>query len=146
VLYGWSTGATMALRTAAHSPVREHISGLVLDSPVLDWRATLRALAGARHVPGALLPLAVRAAQGRARLHPELLAEVADPATLEFPTLVVHGPDDGIAPWGPSRELAEKRPDLVSLHVVGGAPHAAMWNADPQGYEEALRRFLVPLM
>ncbi len=53
VLYGWSTGATMALRAAAHSAVREHVSGLVLDSPVLDWETTLRALATARHTPRA---------------------------------------------------------------------------------------------
>ena len=59
----------MALRAAAHSALRDRISGLVLDSPVLDWQATLRALAAARGVPRALLPLAVRAAQGRTGLH-----------------------------------------------------------------------------
>ncbi|GAA3648987.1 alpha/beta hydrolase [Streptomyces chitinivorans] len=146
VLYGWSTGATMALRAAAESPVRDFLTGLILDSPVLDWRATLRALAGARHIPAPLLPLAVRAAQGRARLHPDLHSELSDPGALRLPTLVLHGPDDAVAPWEPSRELAEQRPDLVSLHIVGQAPHAAMWNADPQGYQEALRRFLTPLM
>lgn len=65
ILYGWSTGATMAVRAAAHSALRDRISGLVLDSPVLSWEDTLRALAAARRTPGALLPLAVRAAQGR---------------------------------------------------------------------------------
>ncbi|WP_320779849.1 alpha/beta hydrolase family protein, partial [Streptomyces sp. CRN 30] len=64
VLLGWSTGATMALRTAARSALRERVSGLVLDSPVLNWELTLRALARARRAPRALLPLAVRAAQG----------------------------------------------------------------------------------
>ncbi|MBK3631201.1 alpha/beta hydrolase, partial [Streptomyces sp. MBT49] len=65
VLFGWSTGATMALRAAADSGLRDLVSGLVLDSPVLDWRTTVRALAAARHTPGALLPLAVRAAGAR---------------------------------------------------------------------------------
>ncbi|MCZ4516833.1 hypothetical protein O3Q52_53790, partial [Streptomyces sp. ActVer] len=60
--------------------------------------------------------------------------------------LVLHGPDDTVAPWGPSRRLAQARPDLVTLHTVRGAPHGAMWNADPAGYQEALRRFLTPLM
>src|SRR5690606_828061 len=69
VLLGWSTGATMALRAAARSPLRERIAGLVLDSPVLSWEATLRALAAARHTPGPLLPLAVRAAKGRTGLY-----------------------------------------------------------------------------
>ncbi|MFE0517203.1 alpha/beta hydrolase family protein, partial [Streptomyces sp. NPDC058964] len=146
VLYGWSTGATMALRAALHSSVREHVAGLVLDSPVLSWEATLRALATARRTPDALLPLAVRAAQGRAGLHTDHVAETADPAQLTVPTLIIHGPDDEVAPWKYSRRLAALRPDRVSLHTVPHAPHGAMWNADPREYEERLRRFLTPLM
>ncbi|MET9092827.1 alpha/beta hydrolase [Streptomyces cyaneofuscatus] len=146
ILYGWSTGASMALHAAANSPLRERVGGLVLDSPVLDWPTTLRALAAARGVPAALLPLAVRAAQGRTGMTsaPLLDASLAD--ALPAPTLIVHGPDDTIAPWGPSRALAARRPDLVSLHSVPQAPHASMWNADPSRYEERLRRFLTPLM
>jgi alpha-beta hydrolase superfamily lysophospholipase len=146
VLYGWSTGAAMALRAAAHSAARERISGLVLDSPVLSWEATLRALASARRTPGALLPLAVRAAQGRTGLHGDGTQQAADPQHLKVPVLVFHGPDDTIAPFGLSRRLAERRADLVSLQTVRDAPHGAMWNADPEAYEEALRRFLTPLM
>ncbi|MEU9290317.1 alpha/beta fold hydrolase [Streptomyces sp. NPDC048275] len=146
VLYGWSIGATMALRAAARSALRERISGLVLDSPVLDWEATLRALAAARRTPSVLLPLAVRAAQGRTGLYGDRIKEAADPDQLKVPTLVLHGPDDTIAPWVSSRRLAKRRPDLVTLHTVPHAPHGAMWNADPAGYEEALRRFFIPLM
>ncbi|MBW8737021.1 MAG: alpha/beta fold hydrolase [Streptomyces turgidiscabies] len=146
VLYGWSTGATMALRAAARSALRERVSGLVLDSPVLDWQTTLRALATARRTPGALLPLAVRAAQGRAGLHGGTAQEAADPARLTVPALIFHGPGDTIAPWTPSRRLAAGRPDLITLHQVPDAPHGAMWNADPSAYEETLRRFLTPLM
>ncbi|WP_062649839.1 alpha/beta hydrolase [Streptomyces maremycinicus] len=149
VLFGWSTGATMALRAAADSGLRDLVSGLVLDSPVLDWRTTVRALAAARHTPGVLLPLAVRAAEGRTGLHTGPGGHgdaIADPARLRVPTLVLHGPDDAVAPWGASRRLAALRPELVTLHTVPHAPHGAMWNPDPAAYEEALRRFLTPLM
>ncbi|MFG2141997.1 alpha/beta hydrolase [Streptomyces sp. NPDC048650] len=146
VLYGWSTGATMALRAAAHSALRDRISGLVLDSPVLDRHATVRALATARGVPRALLPLVVRAAEGITGLPVHRPADAVDPATLDIPTLLFHGPDDTLAPWGPSRSFAARRADLITLQAVPHAPHAAMWNADPARYEEALRRFLTPLM
>ncbi|GKQ38338.1 alpha/beta hydrolase [Streptomyces sp. A012304] len=146
VLLGWSTGATMALRAAAHSGLSDVISGLVLDSPVLDWPTTLRALAAARHTPGPLLPLAVRAAQGRTGLRTDRADEPTDPHRLRVPTLIFHGPDDTVAPWALTRRLASLRTDLVALHPVPRAPHAAMWNADPAAYEEALRRFLIPLM
>lgn len=147
VLHGWSTGAAMALHAAERSALAGRIGGLVLDSPVLDWHTTLRALAAARRTPSALLPLAVRAAEGRAGLRAaDRAAPGADPGALRVPVLVFHGPDDAIAPWGPSRRFAAARPDLVTLKTVRDAPHGAMWNADPEGYEEALRRFLTPLM
>ncbi|WP_373316942.1 alpha/beta hydrolase family protein [Streptomyces sulfonofaciens] len=145
ILYGWSTGATMALHTAARSPLRDRIVGLVLDSPVLDWAATVRALAAARGTPRLLLPLAVRAAQGRGAHASDRAAPVIAPDAVRVPSLLLHGPDDTIAPWAPSLRLADRLPSLVSLHTVRDAPHGALWNADPAAYEEALRRFLVPL-
>jgi pimeloyl-ACP methyl ester carboxylesterase len=144
ILYGWSTGATMALRCAVDSQHSERVGGLVLDSPVLDWQATLRALTAAR-TPAPLVPLAMRAAQGRTGLNNERpAAELFD--RLRAPTLLLHGPGDTVAPWATSRAMARRRPDLVSLHTVADAPHAAMWNADPEQYEEALRRYITPLM
>ncbi|MFF9352605.1 alpha/beta hydrolase [Streptomyces sp. NPDC014734] len=146
VVHGWSTGASMALHAAVDSALRDRICGLVLDSPVLDRAATLRALAVARGVPPALLPLAVRAVQGQTGLQDARLLDGSLAPALRAPTLIFHGPDDTLAPWQPSRELAARRPELVSLHTVPQAPHAAMWNADPAHYEETLRRFLTPLM
>ncbi|GGW63455.1 alpha/beta hydrolase [Streptomyces xantholiticus] len=146
IVHGWSVGASMALHAAANSGLRDRISGVVLDSPVLDWEATVRALAAARRTPAPLLPLAVRAAQGRTGAHGDRLAEAVDPQSLGVPTLIFHGPDDSLAPWHRSRQLAAHRPELVTLHTVPRAPHGAMWNADPKAYEEVLRRFLTPLM
>lgn len=146
VLYGWSVGATMALHAAHRSTMRGRVRGLVLDSPVLDWRASLRLRARKHGVPGVLLPLGVRSAEGRTGLHSGRLEQSAHPGTLSVPVFLAHGPDDTIAPWDASRELAERRADLVVLHTVPHAEHAAMWNADPDGYDEALRRFLTPLL
>ena len=146
ILYGWSVGAAMALRVADHSSLRRRVIGLVLDSPVLDWQSAVRGIAHGRGVPDALVPLAVRAAEGRTGLHAERLADSAEPDRLAVPTLLFHGPDDTLAPWQASRRFAERRPDLVTLHTVQDAGHQAMWNADPGSYEEALRRFLTPLM
>ncbi|MGG2465295.1 alpha/beta hydrolase [Streptomyces sp. RGM 3693] len=146
VLYGWSTGATMALRAAVNSGLRHRVSGLVLDSPVLDRHATVRALATARHIPRALLPLAVRAAEGHTGLPVDRPADAVDPDELDAPVLLFHGPEDTLAPWDASRRFAARRPELVTLQPVPHAPHAAMWNAAPDRYEETLRRFLTPLM
>lgn len=146
LVLGWSVGAAMALRLAAESPLRSWIAGLVLDSPVLDWPATLRAVAAERGVPGPLLPLTAGAAEGGAGLSPAVVPDPpARPSGAPLPVLLVHGPDDTVARWEPSRELAARHPRAVQLHTVPGADHAAMWNADPDGYEETLRRFTTPL-
>lgn len=145
VLYGWSTGASMALHAAAHSALRPHISGLILDSPVLDWRATVRALA-ARRVPGPLVPLAVRAAEGRTGLDPERLGALNTSSWLTAPALIFHSRDDEVTPWATSQAFTDACPELVSLHTLPHAAHAAGWNADQEAYEETLRRFLTPLM
>ncbi|WP_340562508.1 alpha/beta hydrolase family protein [Streptomyces sp. GSL17-111] len=145
VLIGWSTGATMALYAAARSALRAHVAGMVLDSPVLDWRTTVRALAG-RRVPRPLLPLAVRAAESCTEGVPERLADATDPERLTEPVLILHGPGDRVASWGDSIDYAAARPDLVTVREVLRGRHGGAWNADPMGCEEALRRFLTPLM
>ncbi|EFL42082.1 LOW QUALITY PROTEIN: secreted protein, partial [Streptomyces griseoflavus Tu4000] len=98
ILYGWSTGAAMALRAAARSEVRARVAGLILDSPVLNWEATLRALAAARRTPAPLLPLAVRAAQGRTGLYGDRRPGAAHTNRITVPTQIFHGPDDTVAP------------------------------------------------
>ncbi|OSP25360.1 hypothetical protein B7767_42315, partial [Streptomyces sp. 13-12-16] len=103
-------------------------------------------LAAARHTPGALLPLAVRAAQGRTGLYGDRGPGALHLDRIAVPTRIFHGPDDTVAPWRFSRRLAADHPDTIALHTVRGAPHGAMWNADPEAYEEALRRSLTPLM
>ncbi|GAA0495002.1 hypothetical protein ABZ951_17800 [Streptomyces sp. NPDC046215] len=146
VLHGWSTGATMALLAAVDPALAPRVAGVVLDSPVLHWPALVRACAAHRGVPAPLIPLAVRAAQARTGLDPAGLVAAADLSRLTVPVLLVHGPDDTLAPWAHSRELVARRPELIHLRAVRHASHGAMWNVNPAAYEEALRRFLTPLM
>ncbi|MFC9329966.1 alpha/beta hydrolase family protein [Kitasatospora sp. NPDC057015] len=146
VLYGWSLGATMALQTAARSAWAHAVSGLILDSPVLDWSETVRREATRAGVSSPLAGLGALAAQGRSGVDLAGFARLAEGADLRVPTLLMHSPDDTVAPWRASARLAQRREDLVTLRPVPGADHVALWNADPAGYEENLRRFLTPLL
>ncbi|MEU3493545.1 alpha/beta hydrolase [Kitasatospora cineracea] len=146
VLYGWSVGATVALHTAARSTWRDRIAGLVLDSPVLDWSETVRRGATRTWSSPALGELGTLAARGRTGVDLADFTRIASGADLPSPALLLHSPDDPVAPWSAAQRLADGRDDLVSLHPVPRAEHAALWNADPDGYTEALRRFLTPLL
>ncbi|WP_405019717.1 prolyl oligopeptidase family serine peptidase [Kitasatospora sp. NBC_00070] len=146
ILYGWSVGATMVLQAAARTAWPEAVAGLVLDSPVLDWPQTVRRERAKAGVPAALAELGALAAEGRSRVDLAGFARLASGADLHVPTLLLHSPADSIAPWDAAARLADLRGDLVSLHPVPRAEHAALWNADPAGYAETLRRWLTPLL
>ncbi|MFB8239845.1 alpha/beta hydrolase family protein [Kitasatospora purpeofusca] len=144
VLYGWSLGATMALQAAARSDFAPSISSLVLDSPVLDWPATARRDAARAGYRGAAAELGALAAQGRTGVDLADFARLAEGTDLRVPTLVLHGPDDPVAPFRAAERLAAGRPSLVNLQAFPGGDHAALWNTDPDRYSETLRRWLTP--
>ncbi|RAG85601.1 hypothetical protein DN069_10835 [Streptacidiphilus pinicola] len=146
LLLGWGVGATMALQAAERSAWREVIRGLVLDSPVLDFRTSVRRQATRRGVPHALAELGARAAEGRAGVDTTTFAHLASGDGLQVPALVLHSPDDTIAPIEPVRRLASRRDDLVLFREFPGTEHEALWNADPHAYEDILRRFVTPLL
>ena len=146
VLYGWSVGATMALHAAHDSAWRDSVRGLVLDSPVLDLHGTARRRATRHGVPEALAGLGARAAEGRTGADTAAVDRLAQGADLRAPVLLMHSPDDSVAPVGPARRLAARRDDLVMYREFPGAEHEALWNTDPHAYEDTVRRFLTPLL
>ncbi|MFI9363894.1 alpha/beta hydrolase family protein [Kitasatospora sp. NPDC053057] len=146
ILYGWSVGATVVLRTAARSAYAHAISGLILDSPVLDLPGSARRDAARAGFTGASAELGALAAQARTGVDLADFSRLAEGADLRVPTLVLHSPDDRIAPFGTVERLAAARHDVVNLQRFPGAEHAALWNSAPDHYTELLRRWLTPLL
>lgn len=146
VLAGWSSGASIVLATAQRSRVREVIRGVVLDSPVLDGAQAL--LARGEGVPDPVRRGAVSLLSSRwggllgahsLDVHP---ADIADPAELEVPVLVLQSEDDGVAPPAVAHRFAAARPDLVRLVPFAGARHTRLWNLDPERWEGAVAAWL----
>ncbi|PTL73849.1 alpha/beta hydrolase [Rathayibacter caricis DSM 15933] len=151
VLVGWSMGGAISLQTALRSSLRHLIAGVVLDSPVIDWRETLRGQARLRRLPPVIAALALTAMQlpwstavtGQSELIPlQNLDLVARAAELTTPVLLLHSVDDDFVPSAPSEALAAARPDLVELVLVHGARHTRIWNDDPVRWEQAVAQWL----
>lgn len=150
VLFGWSMGAQVALQLAARPRYGRRIAGLVLESPVLDWVATIKAncarvglpaAAGLLALPWLTSPLLARAVGLPGVIPLGDLDWVARAEQLAVPTLIFHGADDDSAPPAVSRIFAALRPDLVQLEVFQ-AGHTMTWNSDRERWRSTVAAWL----
>lgn len=147
LLMGWSMGGAISLQTAVSSAHREAIAGLVLESPVVDWRNVLRFQAreeGIRDPFPALAmnalssPLTARLSGSEFVIPFDKLDMVARADELTVPILLLHSEDDGFVPADASHALAKARPDLVTMPRFTGARHTKIWNYDQPGWTAAI--------
>lgn len=155
VLFGWSMGGAISLRTADSSMLREYVRALVLDAPVVDWVDVLAHQAHLNRIPsgvGRFGQLLLGQAWGRrltglaAPLDFKAMDWVARAVELRTPTLVLHSVDDEFVPVGPSLELAKRNPEMVTLETFRHAKHTKEWNVDPERWETAVRSWLTEVL
>lgn len=151
VLMGWSMGGAIVLQLALSSAHRDIIAGIVLDSPVVDWRVVLDYQARLMNLPKPITTVAISALESdwgtaftrTGRPIPfDRLDVVARAAELRHPILILHSDDDGFVPSDASHDLADARPDLVELDVFQGARHTKLWNYDEQRWTSRIRDWL----
>jgi pimeloyl-ACP methyl ester carboxylesterase len=153
VLFGWSMGAQVALQLAARPRYSQLIAGLVLESPVLDWVATIKAncaraglpdAAGILALPWLTSPLLARAIGLPGSIPLRDLDWIARAQELAVPTLILHGENDDSAPQAVSRTLAQLRPDLVQIELFD-ADHTMTWNSDRDRWRSTVAAWLSKL-
>ena len=154
VLMGWSMGGAVVLQAATRSRLAGVVRGLVLDSPVVDWVATLEFQARMLRLPG-FVGSAASTVMGRGwgawatgQDHPinlDRLNLVRNAAKLDLPVLLLHSDDDGYVPSAASHALAAARPDIVTMETFSVARHTKLWNYDPERWARAIARWLAQL-
>ncbi|GAT73233.1 hydrolase of the alpha/beta superfamily [Microbacterium sp. HM58-2] len=151
ILMGWSMGGAVSLQAAVNSGNRDRIAGLILESPVIDWRTVLRfqARESGMRAPlpelamGALsVPLTARLSGAEDAIPFDRLDMVARAEELTMPILILHSDDDGFVPADASHALQEARPDLVTMPRFSVARHTKLWNYDQTGWTAAITGWL----
>jgi len=151
ILMGWSMGGAIVLQTAVTSPRREAVAGMILDSPVVDWRTVLRFQAQEMGLREPLPRLAMGALStgwtarlsGAEQVIPfDALDMVARADELSAPVLLLHSDDDGFVPADASHALAAARPDIVTMPRFTGARHTKLWNYDQNRWSAAITDWL----
>ncbi|PVE69718.1 alpha/beta hydrolase family protein [Microbacterium testaceum] len=148
IVMGWSMGGALALQAALESPHGDVIAGLVLESPVVDWRTVLSFQGRLMRLPAPVVALAQStmvsnwgaAVLGSGEPIPlDRLDGVARAGELRHPILVLHSDDDGFVPADASHALVAARPDLVTMQTFSVARHTKLWNYDETRWSEAIR-------
>lgn len=151
ILMGWSMGGAVSLQAAVISGHRDRIAGIILESPVVDWRTVLRFQAKLARVRaplpelamGALqMPLTARLSGADAPIPFDRLDMVARADELTAPVLILHSDDDGFVPADSSHALQEARPDLVTMPRFTVARHTKLWNYDQVGWTTSITDWL----
>ncbi|MEW9533349.1 alpha/beta hydrolase [Microbispora sp. NPDC049125] len=144
VLYGWSMGGgivPMTVRKVPDAPVK----GMILDSPVMDWRAPIALGAEQMGVPHFLVTVGEWVIERRTGLSFDDLDQVRHARDFKTPALIFVDSSDATVPVGPALEFAKARPDLVTLVRTDGGGHTGSWNVDQARYESALKTFVSSL-
>lgn len=141
VLAGFSMGGAIVASFMRRSPLAERVCGLVFDSPMLDFSATVEHGMRQRGLPKAVGPILRRALTIRYRLRAGELDYV--PTVLESgrPVLIFHGDADTVVPYSIAERLAAEGPELVSFVRSPGVGHVRSWNQAPERYEAELGAF-----
>lgn len=148
---GWSMGGAIALQVSLNSAHRDIIAGLILDSPVVDWRIVLDYQARMLGIPSPVAATAVRALDSdwgsrligaQSRIPFDRLDVVARAGELRHPILVLHSDDDGFVPSDASHDLFVARPDLVELQVFDVARHTKLWNYDQERWSATITEWI----
>lgn len=152
ILMGWSMGGAIVLQLALNSAHRSVIAGLVLESPVIDWRVVLDYQARMLKLPPPVKDLALGAlgsewgstiTRAGGRIPFEQLDVVARADELRHPILILHSDDDGFVPSDASHALAAARPDLVTMPTFAVARHTKLWNYDQAGWTAAITDWMI---
>ncbi|WP_240741693.1 alpha/beta hydrolase [Deinococcus sp. KSM4-11] len=141
LLMGFSMGGAITLSFLRYSALASRISGVILDSPPLEWRSLIRHYARRYH----LLPLAGLVEWLTAVKSGQDFDAIDHHSVMEHfttPMLLFHGSEDQTVPVAHVERLAQARPDIVEYHRVEGAEHVGPWNIDPAAYEEIVTRFV----
>lgn len=154
VLMGWSMGGATVLQALTRSPASSRVRGVVLESPVVDWIATLDFQAAMRRLPSVVRWGVLQLFRNRWGGLFTGLAEPLDLDRLDFvrrareldvPILILHSDDDGFVPSTASRALAVARPDIVTYEAFEVARHTKLWNYDRDRWEGAISDWLARL-
>ena len=149
ILVGYSMGGAIVTSYLTQSPLRNRTRAVILDSPALDFEATIDYQASQTDlpligtpIPDSLSSFAKWIASWRFDIDWDETNYLAKTGELHAPMLIFHGSADTSVPLATSQRMAQLRPDITTL-VETEASHVRSWNESPEEYKSAIVDFLI---
>jgi len=146
ILMGYSMGGAMILNFLYQSQLADKVVGIILDSPMLNFGATVdfkaMQLGGARFFSA----IGKFISTLRFNINWEDLNYISRADQLTIPLLLFHGDADTTVPIEISDSLATRWPGMLTYAPFRGATHIRSWNINPDLYEREVSRFLQDLI
>lgn len=143
-LAGVSMGAATVLM-ATELALPSQVKGIIADCPYSSPKAIICKVSHDLHIPAALaFPFARLGARlyGGFRFNTRISA-VNAVKVAKIPILLIHGQTDDFVPCPMSREIYDACVSPKSLLVVPNAPHGMSYLKDPDGYRQAVEKFIL---
>ncbi len=148
VLIGYSMGGGIVASFLERSPLAARVSGVILDSPMMDFSRAVDLGASKQRlplvglpVPQSLTDMAKWIAGWRYGVDWSSLDYLEGAAKIHAPILLFQGTADQTVPAATSDELARVARDVTYVRVPG-ADHLDSWNLDPARYDAAVQAFV----
>jgi uncharacterized protein len=148
VLVGYSMGGGIAASFLERSPLAARVSGVILDSPMMDFSQAVNLGASKQRLPLVGLPLprsltsvAKWIAGWRYGVDWSSLDYLKGAGRIQAPILLFQGTSDQTVPAATSDELARTVRGVTYVRVRG-ADHLDSWNLDPTRYDAAVQAFV----
>jgi pimeloyl-ACP methyl ester carboxylesterase len=142
-------GGAIVTSYLTQSPLRNRTRAVILDSPALDFEATIDFQASQTDlpligtpIPDSLATFAKWIVGWRFDIDWDKTNYLAQTGELHAPMLIFHGSADATVPLATSQRMAQLRPDITTL-VETGASHVRSWNESPEEYKSAIVDFLI---
>ena len=138
VVFGQSLGGAIAIYNVAHSPYRQHIRALVVESAFASYRAIAREKLAAFWLTWPLqYPLSWTVSD-------EYSPSKAVAGVSPIPLLIIHGDHDPIVPVGHGKRLFELAQEPKQLWIVSGGGHIQAFQH--QSYRDRFVNYLTTVL
>jgi alpha-beta hydrolase superfamily lysophospholipase len=150
VLFGWSLGGMFVNQFLERSGKTLVISGVIFDSPLLDYRGTLQLQAGREGVDRAIVDKSMEKISsspllrlmGFRNVDISNLSALNKSLNTQVPTLLFYSANDGYISTSGVYRYRELNPG-TRLVEIRGARHCRLFNQDQEKYQAAIAEFLL---